>query len=126
MRALLVDDEPVVRRVLARMLRALRAEGFDVHEAEDGDGLEARVDALQPDLIVLDVVLPGRSGIELLAALRDSGDGRPVLLSSGHAAVAAKVAAPELDPTTRFLPKPYDVRLLREHLRALLSSDHGD
>jgi len=113
--ALVVDDEAMVRAVLRRMLER---EGFTVHERSDGGDLESAVAELQPHLLVLDVLLPGRSGLELLGALRRSGDERPVLLSSGHARTEQHL--PQLDRAARFLPKPYRLRTLRAFLADLL------
>lgn len=116
--ALVVDDEDMVRAVLRRMLER---EGFKVHERSDGADLESAVADLQPHLVVLDVLLPGRSGLDLLQALRQSGDARPVLLSSGHARTEQHL--PELDRAVRFLPKPYRLRTLRAYLADLLQQE---
>jgi len=66
-RVLLVDDEPGVRRVLRSYLEA---EGFEVAEADTGETAVEHVRLLAPDLVVLDVMLPGIDGIEALRQLR--------------------------------------------------------
>jgi CheY-like chemotaxis protein len=115
--AMVVDDEPVVRRMLRRILES---EGFQVYEMPDGEQLDERLRVVDPDLLVLDIILPGRSGLELLAAIRRRGDTRPVLLSSGHADANERLPLPHGDAATRFLPKPYDITALRDHIAALL------
>ncbi|MDP3983665.1 MAG: response regulator, partial [Acidimicrobiia bacterium] len=66
-RVLVVDDEPKIRDVLRRYLVA---DGFDVSEAATGEEALERVRALHPEVVVLDVRLPGKDGFEVLAELR--------------------------------------------------------
>jgi DNA-binding NarL/FixJ family response regulator len=78
-RVLLVDDQELVRSGLTRILR--RRDGFQVvGECEDGDQVAAAVDALQPDVVVMDLRMRRMSGIEATAELRQRGDGPPVLV----------------------------------------------
>ncbi len=66
-RILVVEDSDAIRLPVAT---ALTAQGFDVQARPDGAGLEAQLARFVPDLVVLDVMLPGRDGFELLAAVR--------------------------------------------------------
>ncbi len=66
-RILCVDDDPSMRALVAMNLEA---EGFQVSTADDGDRGLVAVEHLHPDLLVLDVMMPGRDGFEVLAAMR--------------------------------------------------------
>ncbi len=70
-RILVVDDEPHIRDVVRSYLAR---EGHEVLAAGDGDVALAEAEAHQPDLIVLDVMLPGRTGFEVLRELRNRAD----------------------------------------------------
>ena len=66
-RVLFADDDPGMRTIV---MMNLEAEGFEVALADDGDAALAEIDRLLPDLIVLDVMMPGRDGFEVLRALK--------------------------------------------------------
>ncbi|MDH3462669.1 MAG: response regulator, partial [Acidimicrobiia bacterium] len=66
-RILLVDDEPELRRMVRRYLQA---EGFEVVEASDGRDALSRLGGSTPDLVVLDVAMPGIDGFEVLQEIR--------------------------------------------------------
>lgn len=78
--ALVVDDEPAVREVTATLLRGV---GFDVVEASDGDAAIARCDQTCPDLIVMDVLMPGLPAREALERIRATHGLIPVLVCTG-------------------------------------------
>ena len=82
MRVLLVDDNPKVLRQVAQVLPPQ----FEIVEIlESGESLQDRVDAHHPDVVVLDITLPGQSGIELASQLRQSGcDVAIVFLTMHH------------------------------------------
>ena len=63
---LVVDDEPTVREVVVRYLQR---DGYVVHELDRGDLVSDAVTTFQPDLIVLDIMLPGLSGLDVLRAI---------------------------------------------------------
>jgi CheY-like chemotaxis protein len=67
MRVLLVDDDP---DVIAYLSSFLEDEGFEVQAAGDSEAAWARLDGFHPDAILIDVLLPGRSGLDLLVSLR--------------------------------------------------------
>lgn len=104
---LVADDEPQVRRVLAMMLTDI---GFHVLEAATTTAcLELyREHAGVIDAIMLDLMMPGGGGREVLRVLRAAGHRVPVVLSSGygHEALGADLRA---DPYLTFLEKPYDL-----------------
>lgn len=98
---LIVDDEPNIRRMLAALLEA---EGYAASSAGDGDEALAAVEAFEPDVVLLDLALPGRSGIDVLEALCR----RPlvqVVMMSGRATLADAVRATKLG-ACHFLEKP--------------------
>jgi len=113
---LVVDDEPRIREVVSAYLAR---EGHLVSEAADGDrALEvARVDP--PDLIVLDVMLPGRSGFDVLRALRTHGVEVPVILLTARDEVVDRVAGLEIGADD-YVTKPFEPRELVARIGALL------
>ena len=99
---LIVDDHPTFRR-FARQL--LEDAGFDVvGEVGDGAGAIAAVRELRPAAVLLDVLLPDRSGLEVAAALADSDDPPDVVLTSSRSARDLGVALDEAR-TRGFIPK---------------------
>ncbi|WP_406278834.1 response regulator transcription factor [Embleya sp. NBC_00896] len=119
-RVLVVDDDPSIRRALER---GLRLAGYDVTLAADGArALELiAVDAAAPtpQVVVLDVAMPGISGIEVCAALRAGGGQTPVLMLSARNETADRIAGLE-SGADDYLVKPFDLRELDLRLRALL------
>src|SRR2546430_13835313 len=76
---LVVDDEPMLRNLLSRLLRM---EGYDVIEAEDGQAALDLIDKRQPDLVLLDVMLPARDGLDVLGDLRPTSEVPGILVST--------------------------------------------
>lgn len=76
---LVVDDEPMVREVLTQYLTH---DGFEVLEAADGEEAIASVERHRPDLVLLDLMLPKRHGLEVLAHVRQGSDVPVILLSA--------------------------------------------
>jgi signal transduction histidine kinase/ActR/RegA family two-component response regulator len=111
---LVVDDEPQVRRAAFRLLRQ---EGHEAIEAADGFEAErilrARADI---DMVLLDLTMPVRSGVETFQALRAEEPSLPVVFSSGYAEEELRSRAPA-EKTLNYLPKPYS----RDELRAVLA-----
>jgi two-component system nitrogen regulation response regulator NtrX len=99
---LVVDDERNIRRTLAMILRP---EGFDVVEAGSGEDALALFEKEGADLIMLDVKLPGKSGIDVLREIKRSEPDRMVIMISGHATVATAVEATR-EGAFDFLEKP--------------------
>src|SRR5262245_4978083 len=121
-RVLVVEDE---RKVLRGLERGLRAEGYEVLAAADGEeGLRLAL-TQSPDCVVLDLMLPGRPGLEVLAELRRAGLGTPVLVLTARDAVEDRVTG--LDSgADDYLVKPFSFAELLARLRALLRRGHAD
>jgi two-component system copper resistance phosphate regulon response regulator CusR len=116
MRVLVVEDEAKVARFISR---GLTAERFAVDTAADGRaGLELAT-AYQYDLIILDLMLPGISGTEVLRQVRRSNAAVPVLILSARDAVSDKVANMELGADD-YLTKPFALAELVVRTKALL------
>jgi two-component system KDP operon response regulator KdpE len=112
---LVVDDEEQIRRAV---VRALTARGYEVHAAEDGEEALTIAAASQPDLVVLDLNLPGVDGLEVCRALRRRGS-VPILVLSVREDESDKVAALDLGADD-YLTKPFGVEELMARVRALL------
>lgn len=114
---LICDDEQPLR---ALVRAALAPEGYEIHEASDGDELLKFARALQPDVIVLDMTMPGSSGLDALAELRrDQAVRQPRVLMATAWAGTAQQSAAEAVGVDRFLAKPFKVRELRSIVNEL-------
>src|SRR3984957_73999 len=114
---LVVEDDPRLRERLARYLSG---EGFRVTAA--GDAAEARTQlrAINPDLMVLDVMMPGESGLDLTQSLRlESSQNLPILLLTARGAPEDRIAGFEAGADD-YLGKPFEPRELVLRIRALL------
>lgn len=104
---LVVDDDPTVREVVVSYLRA---DGYDVKEAADGEAALSMIRHERPDLVVLDVMLPGLDGLEVCRRIRTSTD-LPVILLTALGSVQDRVAGLELGADD-YLTKPFSPREL--------------
>jgi len=111
-----VEDEAAIADFL---VRGLEAEGFDVLVAGDGVEGERLALASAVDLIVLDRMLPGRSGLEVLAAVRRERPALPVILLTARAEVGERVEGLEAGATD-YLTKPFSFEELLARVRAHL------
>lgn len=113
---LVVEDEPGIVDFLQR---GLRAEGFRVEST--GDGLEGEHRALREvfDLVVLDMMLPGRDGLDVLAALRHSRPELPVIVLTARGEIEDRVAGLEAGAVD-YLVKPFSLAELVARVRAQL------
>ena len=114
-RVLVVDDELGVREALRMLLR----DEYDVLFAESVDVALAKLDAERPDLVILDLVMPGRGGLEFLEALPERGGAPPVVVLSATRTIDTAVQAMKLGAAD-FVTKPFDADALRLKLRQLL------
>ncbi|HET9311174.1 MAG TPA: response regulator transcription factor [Actinomycetota bacterium] len=112
---LVVDDEPLVREVVARYLER---DGFLVHEVGDGDEALRWLACHRPALVVLDVMLPGVDGLQILRTVRESGD-VPVILLTALAEEVDRVVGLELGADD-YVVKPFSPRELAVRVRNLL------
>jgi len=111
-----VDDDAALRRALRRVLAA---NGFEVEEAAGGTEALAELRSRSFDLVVLDVMMPGRDGIEICEQLRAQGDGLPVLMLTARDAVRDRVVGLEAGADD-YLVKPFANEELVARIRALL------
>lgn len=113
---LVIEDEPGIVDFLDR---GLRAQGFEVTTARDGEeGLQRAVtDA--PDLVVLDMLLPGRSGLEVLHELHESKPGLPVIVLTALGEVEDRVTGLDAGAVD-YLTKPFSLAELSARIRAQL------
>ena len=112
---LVVDDEPAVRE----SLRMLFKRECRVDTAEDVDSALRAVARAEPDLVLLDVVMPGRSGLELIGELRERGIETPVIVLTATNTVSVAVEAMKLGAAD-FVTKPFELEALRLKVRQLL------
>jgi two-component system, OmpR family, response regulator len=115
-RILLVEDEQAIADFLQR---GLEAEGYAVSCAADGLEGEARALSGDFDLVVLDLMLPGRPGLEVLSAVRRAQPGLPVIVLTAKGEVEDKVAGLDRGATD-YLAKPFSFEELAARVRAHL------
>jgi len=113
---MVVDDEPAMREALEL---ALRLDGFDVELAGDGREAIRRLPVVRPDVVLLDVLMPGLDGIEVCRRMRDTGDRTPVLMLTARDEVGDRVAGLEAGADD-YLAKPFALPELLARVRALL------
>jgi two-component system, OmpR family, KDP operon response regulator KdpE len=114
-RILVVDDEPQIRRALKT---TLAAHGFEVETAEDGDDALVRIATWTPDAIVLDLVMPGKDGFEVLRDTRTWSQ-VPVIVLSARGQESDKVHALDMGADD-YLTKPFGIQELLARLRAVM------
>lgn len=116
MRLLLVEDDPKLSRAISR---GLRAEGYAVDVAADGEEAVRYADVWDYDGVVLDVMLPQRDGIDVCRCLRERGSWVPILMLTARGGVEDRVAGLDAGADD-YLPKPFDFGELVARVRALL------
>jgi DNA-binding response OmpR family regulator len=117
---LVVDDEPIVRDVVVRYLRR---DGFDTLEAEDGDSARRLIESADPQLVVLDVMLPGMDGLELCRWIRGRSE-LPVILLTARGEEADRIVGLELGADD-YVTKPFSPRELAARVRTVLRRSSG-
>jgi two-component system response regulator PilR (NtrC family) len=103
MRILIVDDEEVLRDVLEVVLRR---EGFDVVLAASGEEALSVLDSEEIDLVILDIMLPGISGIDTLRSIRVSNPGLPVIVITAFSSIDGAIEAMK-HGAFHYIPKPF-------------------
>jgi len=114
-RILLVDDEPLIAESLTY---SLRLEGYDVKSLGDGAQVLQAVEEYQPDLVVLDVMLPGISGLEVCRRLR-ARSSIPVIMLTARGEEIDRVMGLEVGADD-YLAKPFSFRELLARIRSIL------
>jgi two-component system response regulator MprA len=117
---LLVDDDP---RILRMLERTLGAEGYDVTAVPDGGAALASVERSVPDLVVLDVAMPGLDGLAVTRRIRARRLAVPILLLTARDALEDRVAGLDAGADD-YLVKPFAVEELTARVRALLRRNH--
>jgi DNA-binding response OmpR family regulator len=120
-RILVVDDEPHIVEVVRAYLER---EGHTVATAGDGDAALAEIAMAGPDLIVLDVMLPRRSGFDVLRELRARGETTPVILLTARDELVDRVAGLEIGADD-YVAKPFEPRELVARVGAVLRRAAG-
>jgi DNA-binding response OmpR family regulator len=112
---LVVDDEPIVREVVVRYLAR---EGHDTLEAGDGIAARALLERSAPDLVVLDVMLPGTDGLDLCRWIRGRSE-LPVIMLTARGEEADRIVGLELGADD-YVTKPFSPRELAARVRSVL------
>ena len=120
-RILIADDEP---SIVAALNFLLQSNGYEVHVAHDGEEALELVEKCKPDLVLLDVMMPVRSGYEVCQRIRERADGRHVkiimLSAKGRDAEVNKGLSMGADV---YVTKPFATRELMTTIRQLLAQD---
>jgi DNA-binding response OmpR family regulator len=121
-RVLVVEDE---RKLLRGLQRGLESDGYEVVAVTSGEEAQSQIAAQQFDCVVLDWMLPGRDGVQVLTSLRRSGDRTPVLMLTARDTVEDRVEG--LDHgADDYLVKPFAFAELLARLRSLLRRGQSD
>ena len=112
---LVVDDEPIVREVVVRYLAQ---EGHDTLEAANGNAAREAIERSKPDLVVLDVMLPGTDGLELCRWIRARSE-LPVIMLTARGEEADRIVGLELGADD-YVTKPFSPRELAARVRSVL------
>lgn len=119
-RVLLIEDEP---NIIEAMSFILSRDGWTVHTHADGTSAVARVRAVPPDLVILDLMLPGRSGFDILRDLKadPATAAIPVLMLTARGQARDRDLALQLGATA-FMAKPFSNAEVIENVRALVGA----
>ena len=115
-RLLVVDDEPNIRELLSA---SLRYAGFEVATAADGQQALALAESFRPDLLVLDVMMPGLDGFGVVRRMRESGRRTPVVFLTARDAAEDKVSGLTLGGDD-YVTKPFSLDEVLARIRAVL------
>lgn len=119
---LIIEDEPNIRELVSYNLKA---SGFLPLEAEDGiSGMEMAVNQ-KPDLILLDIMLPGKDGYEICKELRSAGNKTPIIMMTAKTDEVDKVLGLEFGADD-YISKPFGVRELLARIKAVLRRFEGN
>ena len=122
MKILVVDDEQAVRESLRR---SLRFNGYEVLTANDGLEAVETVRAKNPELLILDVMMPNMDGLEVCRTLRSEGWDRPILVLTARDGVSDRVAGLDAGADD-YLPKPFALEELLARVRSLVRRASAD
>jgi two-component system, OmpR family, response regulator QseB len=121
MRLLLAEDDPMIGEAVRR---GLAQDGFAVDWVRDGHAAELALAESVHEVLLLDLGLPRKEGLDVLAAMRRRGDARPVLVLTARDAVADRVAGLDAGADD-YLVKPFELTELAARIRALARRQSG-
>ena len=121
MRLLLVEDDPIIGDGVRR---GLHQDGYAVDWVQSGDDAALALEHLVYDLVLLDLGLPGKPGLELLRELRRAGNAVPVMILTALDAVAERIAGLDAGADD-YLVKPFDLDELAARIRAVVRRRQG-
>lgn len=113
---LIIEDEPNIRELI---LYNLKTNGYDGIAAEDGIMGITMVHREKPDLILLDIMLPGKSGYDICKELRDEGNNTPIIMITAKTEEVDKVMGLEFGADD-YISKPFGIRELMARIKAVL------
>jgi DNA-binding response OmpR family regulator len=119
-RVLVVDDEESILKVVEY---ALTQAGYEVHTARDGNGAEFMFSQVNPDLVILDVMLPEKSGLDIARDLRTHSD-VPIIMLSARGDEVDRILGLEFGADD-YVTKPFSPRELVSRVKAILRRVHG-
>ena len=122
MKILVVDDEQAVRESLRR---SLRFNGYEVLTANDGLEALETVRAENPELLILDIMMPNMDGLDVCRSLRSEGWDRPILVLTARDGVSDRVAGLDAGADD-YLPKPFALEELLARVRSLVRRASAD
>jgi len=117
---LVVDDEESIRKIVDY---ALTEAGYEVHLAQDGSGAEFMLGQIKPDLVILDVMLPGKSGLDIAKDLRATSD-VPIIMLSARGDEVDRILGLEFGADD-YVTKPFSPRELVSRVKAILRRVEG-
>ncbi|QDP23485.1 response regulator [Bradyrhizobium cosmicum] len=117
---LMVEDDPEISRLVADFMRR---EGFEVACVGDGKAMDAMLQRLRPDLVILDLMLPGEDGLSICRRLR-ADDSIPILMLTAKSDEIDRVVGLEMGADD-YLAKPFGPRELLARVRAILRRANG-
>ena len=121
MKVLMVEDDLALGDALGRVLQG---RGFEVTRCADGAEALVMFRRRSPDVVLLDLSLPGMDGMEVLRLMRDGGSQVPVLVVTARSAVQDRVLGLN-EGADDYLTKPFDIEELTARLKALVRRSHG-
>lgn len=116
---LVVDDEPRIRTILNR---SLSAQGHTVYEASDGQAALDQLDSHEMDLVLLDLAMPRRGGLDVLAVLKDRGSSPPVIVLTAVTEISARIQALDRGAVD-VVAKPFSTMELSARIRRHLHQE---
>jgi two-component system phosphate regulon response regulator OmpR len=119
-RVLIVDDDPAVRDMLAEYLAS---HGYEVAQADGGSAMRAELERAVPDVVLLDVGLPGEDGLTLARYLRERYE-LGIVMVTGAGEVVDRIVGLEMGADD-YIAKPFDPRELRARLKSVMRRTQG-